>query len=430
MADVDKVKPLEGANTLGRTPSPWPLRRYSQFVGAYTRRQLTYPSDILNAFMGIAKAMAASMASTRMFYATPAVVFDWAILWTGHLTLKNLKRYPEFPSWAWAGWQGEISMAGDIYSAFDQHWLLERTWIEWYIDLDNGETVLIWESRRDKSIISTLITNPSGPTLDGRQQDSPDVRPEKVSSMTHTEIEGEISETEEENDARDESDEEDGEDDEDICPTYGVPSSNNPYGRNLKSRVLSALPEQPESKELQPSNGSWSSPGTLVFSTVVTTFMLESTSSPTKGGMSIFKIRDFADRICGFIWEDAEQTTLAKPLLQAREIILLSQASPGTTYMISGEEVGFADEYRQRITRGEALEALSTEAELDGEDILNEWHSWDFFNVMLLVRMDEKIESCDDERCVYERGGIGFLHKNALAHALDPKPCWRMVHLR
>ena len=98
--------------------------------------------------------------------------------------------------------------------------------------------------------------------------------------------------------------------------------------------------------------------------------------------------------------------------------------------MIRGEEVGFADEYRQRMTREEALEASSRGMELDREDILNEWHSWDFFNVMLLVRIYEKEESRDDELCVYERDGIGFLHKNALAHALDPKPCWRMVCLR
>jgi hypothetical protein len=29
MAEVDDVVPLEGANTLGRIPSPWPLRRYA-----------------------------------------------------------------------------------------------------------------------------------------------------------------------------------------------------------------------------------------------------------------------------------------------------------------------------------------------------------------------------------------------------------------
>jgi len=427
MAEVDDVKPLEGANTLGRTPSPWPLRRYTQAVAAYTIRQLTYPSDILNAFAGIAKAMASSMSSTRMFYAMPAVAFDWAILWTGHLTLRKLKRHSGFPSWAWVGWQGEIMMAGDTYSSLDQHWLLERTWIEWYMTLENGETVLMWDPARDKTNISTLITSPSDPASDGLQGAWSDTRPQKESSMNNTEMEGEGSNIEEEDDKGDESEEED---DEDICPTYGSPSPNNPYGRNLKPQLLSALPERPDSMQRKPSYQSCFSPGTLVFSTVVARFTIESTSSSTTGGTFIFKLRDSADRICGFIWEDLERAAPAKLMPQAREILLLSQASPGTSYMMSGEEVGFADEYRRWRTREEALKAPSRGMELDGEDILNEWHSWDFFNVMLLVRIHESEESCDGELCAYERDGIGFLHKNALAHALDPKPCWRIVRLR
>jgi len=49
---------------------------------------------------------------------------------------------------------------------------------------------------------------------------------------------------------------------------------------------------------------------------------------------------------------------------------------------------------------------------------------------MLLARIHESEGSVDGEPYVYERDGIGFLHKNALAHALDPKPCWRIVGLR
>jgi hypothetical protein len=162
MAEVDDVAPLEGANTLGRTPSPWHLRRYMQHVLAYTTRQLTYQSDALNAFTGIAKALAASMASTRIFYAMPAVVFDWAILWMGSLRLKNLKRRFGFPSWTWVGWEGEIMMAGDTFSSLDQQWLLERTWIEWSLVIENCEIVVIWDPQRDQSTISPLITGSSG----------------------------------------------------------------------------------------------------------------------------------------------------------------------------------------------------------------------------------------------------------------------------
>ena len=403
MAEVDGVKPFEGANILGRTPSPWPLRRYSQIVQAYTMRQLRYRSDIVNAFAGIAKAITSSMASTRMFYAMPAQAFDWAILWTGHLRLRNLKRHSGFPSWAWVGWEGEILMAGDTYSSFDQHWLLTRTWVEWYIVLEDGKTVLIWDPGRDKSIVSTL-------------------------TISDTESDGGSSNKEEEDGGNDESD---GEDDEDICPTYDNPSSNNnPYGRKLKPQLLSALPEQPDWKQRKPSDRSRFSPGTLLFSTVVARFTLESTSSSIPGGTFISKLRDSTHRMCGFIWKDLERVASEENLQEAREILLLSQVSPGTSYMFNRKDVGFADEYRQRITREEALEASSKEEEVDGEDILNEWHSWDFFNIMPVVRVNNKEESGDDKLCVYERGGIGVLHKNALAHALDPDPYWKMVYLK
>jgi hypothetical protein len=67
------------------------------------------------------------MASARMFYAMPAVAFDWAILWTGSTGLKNLKRRLGFPSWTWVGWEGDIIVAGVTSSSLDQQWLFERT---------------------------------------------------------------------------------------------------------------------------------------------------------------------------------------------------------------------------------------------------------------------------------------------------------------
>jgi hypothetical protein len=92
--------------------------------------------------------------------------------------------------------------------------------------------------------------------------------------------------------------------------------------------------------------------------------------------------------------------------------------------------VGLEDEYRQRGTREEALEESAKGEEMDGENFMNEWHSWDFFDIMLVVKVNNKEEIGDDELFVYKRDGIGFLHKNAHAHALGPYPYWRMVHLR
>jgi hypothetical protein len=49
-------------------------------------------------------------------------------------------------------------MMGDTFSSFDQHWLLERTWIEWSLVTETREIVSIWDPERDQSIVSLLGT--------------------------------------------------------------------------------------------------------------------------------------------------------------------------------------------------------------------------------------------------------------------------------
>lgn len=404
MAEVDGVKPFEGANILGRTPSLWQLRRYSQTVEAYTMRLLTYRSDILNAFSGIAKAMTTSMASTRMFYATPAMAFDWAILWTGHLSLRTLKRQPGFPSWAWVGWEGEISMAGDIHSSFDHRWLLTRTWIDWYIVLENGAIGLIWDPERDQSTVSPL--------------EASDIESAGHSSCGHEEDVG-----------NDESDEED---EEEMCPTYGSPSLKNPHGREVKSQLLSVLPARPDPKQLGPFQTHQAPPGTLIFSTIVASFTVEPTSSSISLGRFVFKILDSSDRVCGFLWDESESIASEKYPHNVREILLLSQASPGTANMFSLESVEFHEHYQLCKTKEEALKASANEQDIDGENVINVWHSWDFFNVMLVSKVNKTDRNVFDghEICEFERAGIGLLHKRALASTISPAPRWSMVHLR
>jgi hypothetical protein len=414
MAEVDGVVPLEGANTLGRTPSPWPLRRYAQHVDAYAMRQLTFQSDALNAFAGIGKALAASMGVTRIFYAMPAVVFDWAMLWTGSIRLKNLKRRSGFPSWAWVGWEGDVLVAEDTFSVFDQQWLLERTWIEWSMVTDSREIILIWDPERDQSKVSPLCTDSW----------------KRERSIHDNVADPEGTDKEDlETDESDDGDDDQGDDDE-SCPTYGAPLPSNPYGRRVKPRLVSALPAEWVPKPSGLPHHQNLSPGTLVFSTVVASFTMDATNSFSSQGIDFVRLRDAAGRICGFIWDDLEQRAAARSKPQVREILLLSQASPSTTHTIKEAEVGFADEYPHYATREEALEASPLGSEPDGDYFLNEWHSWCFFNVMLPLRVEEEESSGSDKPGVYEREGIGFIHCYALAHSVGPEPQWRTVLLR
>jgi hypothetical protein len=164
-------------------------------------------------------------------------------------------------------------MAGDTFSSLDQQWLLERTWIEWSLVIENCEIVVIWDPERDQSTISPLITDqtsedPSGVSVKMEGQRERSIH----DSVTY----GEGTDEEEEDPEIDESD--DGDDDE-TCPTYGNPSPSNPYGRQVKPQLVSALPARRVPKPSGFLHHRSLSPGTLVFSTVVARFAMDATSS-------------------------------------------------------------------------------------------------------------------------------------------------------
>lgn len=92
----------------------WTQLTYGAFVDCYTRRNLTFQSDALNACRA---------ALTQMTLAT-GVGFLWglplknlarALLWQPHPSY-SLQRRVAFPSWTWVGWVGRI---------FYNYWLEE-----------------------------------------------------------------------------------------------------------------------------------------------------------------------------------------------------------------------------------------------------------------------------------------------------------------
>jgi hypothetical protein len=99
----------------------------------YTPRELTYPTDALNAFAGISRYVGEKL-QTEWCYGTPNALFEWGILWVQG---KALERRPEFPSWSWAGWAGAVStrvsawLNGKPLQAL-RRWHHEHTWIVWY----------------------------------------------------------------------------------------------------------------------------------------------------------------------------------------------------------------------------------------------------------------------------------------------------------
>lgn len=82
---------------------------YAQVVSQYTGRKLTYRSDVLFAFEGLANIFERSL-QTRFLFGLPECLFDVALLWrpAGQLQRRISEDAQHFPSWSWAGWEGRI----------------------------------------------------------------------------------------------------------------------------------------------------------------------------------------------------------------------------------------------------------------------------------------------------------------------------------
>lgn len=136
----------EAMAKLGRAATAAAHLQFADHIHAYTSRTLTFSSDILNAFAGLEEALSSSMNHTKMWYGMPASAFDWALLWTSP---GGGCYRPAFPTWSWAGWDGQVTMAiakdESLKEAHLQQWLQGKTWIKWHITLDSGKVVPVWD---------------------------------------------------------------------------------------------------------------------------------------------------------------------------------------------------------------------------------------------------------------------------------------------
>jgi hypothetical protein len=122
---------------------------HSDYVGSlyeYSSRQLTYDSDVLNAFAGVLGVLCERMSNGRNpeldhAYGLPTYVFDWAILWQPNTSVH--RKSNGWPSWSWCGYTGTISMAltGMDVSQLE-NWLCNYTWINWVTYDLNGQPLI------------------------------------------------------------------------------------------------------------------------------------------------------------------------------------------------------------------------------------------------------------------------------------------------
>ena len=84
------------------------LNSFQKLLLGYSGRELSFQSDALNAFQGIAMAWAQRMKSD-LYFGMPLLFFDWFMLFSA-ATSRGLYPRDGFPSWPCAGWQGPVQL--------------------------------------------------------------------------------------------------------------------------------------------------------------------------------------------------------------------------------------------------------------------------------------------------------------------------------
>ncbi|ORY06639.1 heterokaryon incompatibility protein-domain-containing protein, partial [Clohesyomyces aquaticus] len=116
--------------------NPWTynLPQYMAIIPDYTGRNLSFGSDILNAFMGIGNVFARAM-HTSFVYGLPERYIVQSLLWEWHgEPERRLDAPPNTPSWCWAAWRGGIRW--DLNSGVDR--LHIGTLVRFYIAVDES----------------------------------------------------------------------------------------------------------------------------------------------------------------------------------------------------------------------------------------------------------------------------------------------------
>jgi hypothetical protein len=140
---------------------------YTKCVELYSSRNLSKPKDIIAAFNGVSNLIGKAMEAPFIF-GLPSSHFDLALLWEPLRSLERRKpkteeiqdyQGMEFPSWSWCGWMGQpmayksSMIEGCLTNVYD--WLMEHTWISWYIRDGHGDLRPLWGGEKSKQAWNT-----------------------------------------------------------------------------------------------------------------------------------------------------------------------------------------------------------------------------------------------------------------------------------
>ncbi|KAI0973042.1 heterokaryon incompatibility protein-domain-containing protein [Xylaria arbuscula] len=115
-----------------------------QLLNKYTTRKLKMPTDYVFAMAGICRRLA-DYAQCGLLFGIPTPALDWFLLF--YPNKNGLRRRDAFPSWAWAGWYGQVYY--NYGSGNVTKWTATSTWIAWYEREPSGKIAPVWDKAED-----------------------------------------------------------------------------------------------------------------------------------------------------------------------------------------------------------------------------------------------------------------------------------------
>lgn len=399
-AEVEGVASSDLGTILGKPPSDWdvsPLWHYQQYVQQYVKRSLTYQSDALSAFQGIADSLESSVGIGCLVFAIPKSCFDWGIMWKARArpddtdgSLGRLERREGFPSWSWVGWQGEVMTLPIDRDEYRQQWLLEGTWIQWHIFELDDRWRTVWDSKlKEGPPVKKLAIH--------NENENPDLEAAEVSSN--------VIDLEEDDDQSEETT---------SPPSYGLSTKDDPFGRSTAWDFL--YPLQPSLSNHTVTATSPISPGTLYLRAPIITLSIDNTKAARSPPLTrnVRQLLDPTGRLCGFL-EFHDHRGQHTPNRIAKFACISTRCRSD---LWEWQEYGLIKPVFQAFGQAERHDALV--AYLDAEEY---GMNFDFLNVMFIEQTGRSMElMMDDEKRavqVSKRAGMGFVLCEALGQLGD-----------
>ncbi|KAJ3527882.1 hypothetical protein NM208_g10488 [Fusarium decemcellulare] len=145
---------------------------YIKCLPLYTARHLKFEDDILAAFNGVSRLMERYLEAPFVF-GIPTSHLDLALLWQPDRSAARRKpkdadlkwKDLNFPSWSWCGWKNaQMSYEPEtLKGCLDdvQSWLMNHTWICWYLRDGHGNLRPLWDKYISKECRHANTIDPS-----------------------------------------------------------------------------------------------------------------------------------------------------------------------------------------------------------------------------------------------------------------------------